>query len=296
MAVVAGTKLPSVATKPRRDREEEVMVWPDLVFAEFVAATLFTITLLLLSWAINAPLLDRANGDLTPNPSKAPWYFLNLQEMLLHMHPALAGVVVPTIALILLAVIPYIDRKNEGQGVWWGTKNAKQIAMFAAVYAALITIGLIIFDAYFDGFGKSETSKGLRTLGFGGGLIEWPEWTKRIWTPLPGMTTGGPPLWGEIGLDVKHWNVFDPNANARNLHIHLPNLVVEQMIPVGTMALAPALLVWLVRPFGRSLHDAMVALFTGFMACWLTLTIIGTGFRGKGMEITALWDITVDEE
>src|SRR5919112_37982 len=79
--------------RPRRERDEEVLVWPDLVFVEFICAVLFTITLTILSTAISGPLLGKANGDATPNPSKAPWYFLNLQELLLHMHPALAGVV-----------------------------------------------------------------------------------------------------------------------------------------------------------------------------------------------------------
>src|SRR5438309_10928047 len=83
--------------RPRRERDEEVLVWPDLVFVEFISAVLFTVLLLGLSTAINAVLLDQANSDVTPNPSKAPWYFLNLQELLLHMHPALAGVVVPTV-------------------------------------------------------------------------------------------------------------------------------------------------------------------------------------------------------
>src|SRR3989337_391943 len=102
--------------KPRREREQEVLVWPDLVFIEFISAVLITLTFIALSSFVNAPLLNRANFNLTPNPSKAPWYFMNLQELLLHMHPALAGVIVPTIALVLLAAIPYVDRSNEGQG------------------------------------------------------------------------------------------------------------------------------------------------------------------------------------
>lgn len=278
MAVAApASKLPSVATKPRRDREEEVLVWPDLVFAEFVAAVLFTITLLALSWAVNAPLLDRANPDFTPNPSKAPWYFLNLQELLLHMHPALAGVVVPTVALILLAVIPYIDRSNEGQGVWWGTPNAKKIAIFAAVYAALVTLLLIFIDKF-----DVTTPRRIQTD------IAWPDWTKSIWTPLPGLSTGG--------LDFAHWNVFNPNANATNLHINLPALIVEQLIPIACMAIAPVILVFLIRPWGRSMRDAMIALFTGFMACWLTLTIVGTAFRGQAMELLPPWEIGAADE
>src|SRR6266571_573163 len=110
--------------RPRRERDEEVLVWPDLVFVEFIAALLFTVTLVVLSAVANAPLQARADPNHTPNPSKAPWYFLNLQELLLHMDPALAGVIVPTIALIALGAIPYYDRSNEGQGVWFGTPGA----------------------------------------------------------------------------------------------------------------------------------------------------------------------------
>ena len=110
--------------RPRREREEELLVWPDLVFVEFICAVLFTVSFTVMSALVNAPLINRANADVTPNPSKAPWYFLNLQELLLHMNPALAGVVVPTVALIVLAAVPYLDRDKTGQGVWFGTPNA----------------------------------------------------------------------------------------------------------------------------------------------------------------------------
>ncbi len=102
--------------RPKREREEEVLVWPDLVFVEFISAVLFTITFLLLSVFINAPLLNRANPDVTPNPSKAPWYFLNLQELLLHMDKAWAGVLLPTIALGLLRRHPLHRPQPRGAG------------------------------------------------------------------------------------------------------------------------------------------------------------------------------------
>src|SRR3989304_2840693 len=121
MAVEPQSPAPAAPASPRpkREREEEVLVWPDLVFIEFIAAVLFTITFLILSVLINAPLLNRANPDVTPNPSKAPWYFLNLQELPLHMDKAWAGGILPTIALVFLASIPYIDRSREAQGVWF---------------------------------------------------------------------------------------------------------------------------------------------------------------------------------
>src|SRR3989304_1769435 len=90
MAVEAQSPAPAAPARPRpkREREEEGLGWPGLVFIEFVAAVLFTVTFLILSVFINAPLLNRANLNVTPNPSKAPWYFLSLQELLLHMDKA----------------------------------------------------------------------------------------------------------------------------------------------------------------------------------------------------------------
>ena len=100
----------------------------------------------MLSVLINAPLLNQANPNITPNPSKAPWYFLNLQELLLHMDPGLAGVIVPTVALIVLAAIPYFDRSNEGQGEWFGTKNAVKITIFAFVFSSFYITACILWD------------------------------------------------------------------------------------------------------------------------------------------------------
>src|SRR5438477_6194769 len=100
---------PANASPGQGKQQGMVMVWPQLVSIELVAILVFTAMLLVLGTVVNAPLDLLANPDRTPNPSKAPWYFLNLQELLLHMHPTLAGVLVPGGALVLLAAIPYID-------------------------------------------------------------------------------------------------------------------------------------------------------------------------------------------
>jgi len=105
MAVATPAAGARETVRQRRDRDQELLVWPDLVFVEFIAAVLFTITFVILSTFVNAPLLNRANADITPNPSKAPWYFMNLQELLLHMDPGLAGVIVPTLLLVLITIL-----------------------------------------------------------------------------------------------------------------------------------------------------------------------------------------------
>ncbi len=126
--------------------EDTAMVWPHLLVIEFIAAMLWFIGLFIISAAFNAPLQDHSTPDCTPNPSKAPWYLLNLQELLLHMDKGLAGMVVPTIWITFMMAIPYIDRSREGVGIWFTSTRGKRVAYFAAVYATLITFSLIIFD------------------------------------------------------------------------------------------------------------------------------------------------------
>src|SRR3954462_14210427 len=135
--------------RPTDLAEDEVMVWPSLVVVEAVCATVFLLILLAASVLVNAPLTARANPNQTPNPSKAPWYFLNLQELLLHMNPALAGVIVPTIALGLIAIIPYVDRTSRGLGVWFYSARGPKIMIFTTVYTIAVTAVLIGLDKFF---------------------------------------------------------------------------------------------------------------------------------------------------
>lgn len=125
-----------------------VYVWPHLVTIEFMSCVLLLVSMILISIFIQAPLEGHANGDRTPNPSKAPWYFLNLQELLLHMHPALAGVIVPSVALGLIAVIPYFDRDPKDVGKWFGTPKSLAITWFTTWYSTLVLVALVFFDEF----------------------------------------------------------------------------------------------------------------------------------------------------
>ena len=89
---------------------DKVHTWPHLLVAEFVAALVLTAFTLVFSVFVNAPLLSLANFNLTPNPSKAPWYFLGLQELLSMFHPMVAGVTIPGMGIFLLILAPYMDR------------------------------------------------------------------------------------------------------------------------------------------------------------------------------------------
>jgi len=94
---------------------DKVHVWPHLLVVEFVAALLCTAFTLIFSIFVNAPLLELADFNATPNPSKAPWYFLGLQELLTMFHPMVAGVTLPGFALILLILAPYIDKNPSNK-------------------------------------------------------------------------------------------------------------------------------------------------------------------------------------
>jgi menaquinol-cytochrome c reductase cytochrome b/c subunit len=219
------------AARPTDLAEDEVMVWPTLVVVEALSAVIFTFLLVVAAIIVAPPLVDVANPTVTPNPSKAPWYFLNLQELLLHMHPALAGVIVPTIALALIAAIPFIDRSPLGVGILFTSDKGKKITAFSAVFTAVTLMVLILFNEF-------------------------------------------------IGV-------------TRTLAGRVPEVVYQQIIPtvvmVGFSVLLGVLVAKIFRPTRREL---IIALFTGFVVSFFLLTIVGTFFRGYGMELQLYWPWT----
>jgi quinol-cytochrome oxidoreductase complex cytochrome b subunit len=132
--------------RPTDLAEDEVMVWPSLVVVEAVCATVFLLLLIAVSVFFSAPLTAQANPNQTPNPSKAPWYFLNLQELLLHMNAGVAGVIIPTLALVALAAIPYFDRSPLGVGILGTSAKGRKIAAFSAIFTTVVLIGMIVLD------------------------------------------------------------------------------------------------------------------------------------------------------
>jgi len=97
-------------TRVEKPLEDSVFVWPHLLVREFFAATMVMVMVTILSVVIDAPLREPANPNVTPNPAKAPWYFLGLQELLHYFAPTTAGIMVPGLTLVALMVLPYVDR------------------------------------------------------------------------------------------------------------------------------------------------------------------------------------------
>jgi len=94
---------------------DKVHTWPHLLAAEFVAALAMTVFVFVFSIFVHAPLLQLANTNQTPNPSKAPWYFLGLQELLVYFHPLVAGVTLPGVGVIALILAPFLDRNPSNK-------------------------------------------------------------------------------------------------------------------------------------------------------------------------------------
>jgi quinol---cytochrome c reductase cytochrome c subunit, bacillus type len=101
---------PEGVQRVEREQGDRINVFPHLMMQEFISLLVVTGFLIVFSTFVNAPLRELANPNLTPNPSKAPWYFLGLQELLRYFHPMIAGVIIPTLILVGLGAVPYIDR------------------------------------------------------------------------------------------------------------------------------------------------------------------------------------------
>jgi hypothetical protein len=114
----------------------EVLVWPYLLRIEFLATIIVTAILMVWSITLDAPLEEPSNPTLTMNPSKAPWYFLGLQEMLVYFDPWIAGVLMPTLIIVGLIVIPYIDENPLGNGYY--TYKQRRFAIWAFLFGFLI--------------------------------------------------------------------------------------------------------------------------------------------------------------
>jgi hypothetical protein len=139
---------------------EKVLVWPDLVYTELICMVVLTVVLVVWGIVLQAPLEEPANAAKTPNPSKAPWYFLGLQEMLVYYDPWLAGVVFPSLIIVGLMALPYIDVNMKGNGYY--TFNERKFAVltfafgFIPLWVAMIILGTFLRGPNWNFFGIYE--------------------------------------------------------------------------------------------------------------------------------------------
>ena len=140
---------PELVTPPlvvrRREEEETVVTFPELVYKEFLAALGIFAFLFLVSIFVNAPLLARANTAITPNPAKAPWYFLGLQELLERFPPVMAGVAFPTFVIVGMMITPYVDKNPSRR------PQDRKVAIALFTVYVMLAVAFVVIGVFFRG-------------------------------------------------------------------------------------------------------------------------------------------------
>jgi quinol-cytochrome oxidoreductase complex cytochrome b subunit len=146
-----GLVIPRRPDEDEASQDEKVPSIPNLILREIVVALVLIAVIMLISIFFGAPLGAKANPGLSPNPTKAPWYFAGIQELLLHFHPLFALFIMPVLMLIALVSIPYFNYQTETAGVWFASHRGRRLAVLAALIAIILTpIGIAADEFVID--------------------------------------------------------------------------------------------------------------------------------------------------
>jgi len=129
--------------------EDTIFAFPLVAIVEVLLTLVVAVALLTMSFAVNAPLEEIANPNVTTDPAKAPWYFMGLQEMLEHGHPTLMAVMMPTLMVLFVIAIPYLDNSRQGAGKWFTNSRGKKITLYTAIYTLIVMPLYIVIDSNF---------------------------------------------------------------------------------------------------------------------------------------------------
>lgn len=140
--------------RPVSDNDAKVHTIPNLVLRELVAGLILTAFILIFALIFNAPLMEKANPGLSPNPAKAPWYFAGLQEMLMHFHPLFSVWIIPGLMVCSLFVLPFIRHEQNSEGIWFYSKKGRQMGITAAVISIVITPVIILCSSFLVDFSR----------------------------------------------------------------------------------------------------------------------------------------------
>ena len=132
-----------------RGPDNTVFSFPVVALLELVLLLGLFAVLVLISLAKNAPLEELANPLVTTDPAKAPWYFMGLQELLEHMHPTLAGIMIPSIVVVFLIAIPYLDNDRKGAGRWFTDAHGKRLVLLTSLYALIVIPAFVLINNMF---------------------------------------------------------------------------------------------------------------------------------------------------
>jgi len=128
--------------------EEKLPVMPNLVYREFITGLFLLAVLLTCAALFNAPLLEKANPVYSMNPTKAPWYFAGVQELLMHFHPLFAAFIIPLLVTIFLAWIPFFKFDQPSNGIWFISDQGKRSSIITAIFALAVALSGVLFNEY----------------------------------------------------------------------------------------------------------------------------------------------------
>jgi hypothetical protein len=168
---------------------EKTWVWPDLVYTELLCMVIGMIVLVIWGMAFHAPIEEPANPARTPNPSKAPWYFLGLQEMLVYYDPWLAGVVFPSLIIVGLMAIPYLDTNPKGNGYFTFAERKMEVTLFLwgflIQWVLLVILGTFLRGPNWNFFGPYEYWDVHKLLALNNVNLSEYVWIRFLHLPLP---------------------------------------------------------------------------------------------------------------
>jgi quinol-cytochrome oxidoreductase complex cytochrome b subunit len=205
-----GLTIPKGSDEIEQPRMERVTTIPHLVRRELAFALFWLALLLVWSMLVPAPLEGIANPDASPNPAKAPWYFMGLQELLLHFHPVVGAVVIPGLALTALALLPFYDISPEKVGVYFRSRRGRYLSLLAGGLGLLLVPLWIVLDEF--------------VLDWTAWLSGWPALISNGLVPLAVI------LLGLIGLDDLLKRLLDADIEERILFLFIFLLIALMVL------------------------------------------------------------------
>ncbi len=208
-----------------QDHSKRKYTWPDLVVIEFLTAVALTIILLVWALLVNAPLLEMANPGISKNPSKAPWYFVGLQELLVYFDPWIAGVMIPIIIIASLIMIPYLDNTPAGIGRYNYSGRRFAVTNFIigfSMWWILIAVGYFFRGPNWQFYWPWESwqvTKGTE---------------EHLWSPLPWIGASGLIAYLGLGMTLPAviWNGLYRGLGLARYIIVMLLLLMMYLVPI----------------------------------------------------------------
>ncbi len=196
-----GLSIPKSSSESEEPKSERVTTIPHLVRRELVFALAWLAIIFLWSMLVPAPLEEIANPEVSPNPAKAPWYFLGIQELLLHFHPLVGAILIPAAALTGLALLPFYDLSPQSVGIYFRSRRGRYLALLAAGFSLLLTPAWVVLDEF--------------VLDWSGWLPTWPSLISNGVVPIALV------LLVLVGLDEANQRVFKASPEERILYLFI---------------------------------------------------------------------------